>query len=266
MNEGMNQNPNANQYQQPVSFANPMQSAAPKKPMDMNFIILWAIRGVAILAELLFFLPLCVVSCADETKNVGGFQACFGFKFMDEKVKGIWWLIFLFIFLAAIIAVWFVKDMKMFKASKLTNPLALAATSVLALLNIIIMISFKNEAAKRALASAAEIKFTFGFTLLMIIEVLMCLGGAACIVILIIKDPDIINNLGAEFKALFPKKQGVAPAMAAPNQVYQQPQAYQQPQPQAQPQAQPAVKFCTNCGAQMNADQAFCVQCGTKSV
>ena len=55
MNEGMgmnqNMNSDANQYQQPVSFANPMQQA-PKKPMDKNAIILWAIRGVAILAEL----------------------------------------------------------------------------------------------------------------------------------------------------------------------------------------------------------------------
>lgn len=260
MNEGMemnqNTNPNANQYQQPVSFANPMQQA-PKKPMDKNFIILWVIRGVAILAELLFFLPLCVVSCAEETKNVGGLQACFGFEFMDEKVKGVWWLIFLFIFLAVIIAVWFVKDMKMFKGSKLTNALACTATSFFALINIIVLICFKNEAVKRALASGAEIEFTFGYTLLMIIEVLMCLGGAVCVVILIIQDPDIINNLGAEFKALFGKNGQAAPSVAAQAGAY----TYAQPQPQPQ---EGAAKFCTNCGAKMNADQSFCVQCGTK--
>lgn len=81
----------------------------------------------------------------------------------------------------------------------------------------------------------------------------MCLGGAVCVVMLIIQDPDIINNLGAEFKALFSKNGQAAPSVAAQAGAY----TYAQPQPST-------GKFCTNCGAKMSDDQAFCVQCGTK--
>lgn len=273
MNQNVNQNPNQYAYQQPVTFVNPMQQA-PKKPMDLNNLIGWIIRGAVILAELLFFLPLCLVSCSymEEEKYINGFHASFGFEFAGEKIGGIWWLFLVFIFTAILIALWFVKDLKAIKDFSLKKPILCLLTAGIEAVNVIILIAFINGAKEVAAAGSCELKVTFFFVLLMIIDVLLCLGGAAALVIYIIKNPDFFNEVGSEVKKLLSYKGGnKAPAgqpMAQP-QMQPQPQAQPvapQPQVQPAPQAQPqqAFKFCSQCGARLPQETTFCTQCGNK--
>lgn len=268
MNQNVNQVPNQNPYayQQPVTFVNPMQQKAPKKPMDLNNLIGWIVRGVVILAELLFVLPLCLVSCSylEEEKYINGFQASFGFEFAGEKIGGIWWLFLVFIFTAIVIALWFVKDLKAIKDFSLKKPILCLLTAGIEAINVIILIAFINGAKEVATAGSCELKVTFFFVLLMIIDILLCLGSAAALVIYVIKTPDFFNTVGSEVKKLLSYKGGnKAPASQPMGQPQMQPQVQPVAQPQMQPQQQ-AFKFCSQCGARIPQETAFCSQCGNK--
>ncbi len=263
VNPNVNPNPNPYAYQQPVTFVNPMQQKAPKKPMDLNNLIGWIIRGAAILAELLFFLPLCLVSCSymDEEKYINGFQAAFGFKFTGEKIGGIWWLFLVFIFTAILIALWFVKDLKAIKDFSLKKPILCLLTAGIEAVNVIILIAFINGAKEVAAAGSCELKVTFFFVLLMIIDILLCLGSAAALIIYVIKTPDFFNTVGGEIKKLLSYKGGSNAPVGQP--VAPQPQVQPvAPQPQVQPQQ--AFKFCSQCGARLPKETTFCTQCGNK--
>ncbi len=272
-NQGQNMNPypnqgqNVNPYGQPVTFNNPMQRA-PKKPMDKSSLIGWIVRGAVILTELFFFLPLCLISCSyyDEKKYLNGFSASFGFKFYDQKVDGLWWLFLVFLITAVVIAMWFLKDLKVIKDFSLKQPILCLLTSGAELVNFILLVSFMGKAKELAEAGSCEIRFTFFFIVILILDILLCLGSAASLVILIIKTPNFFDNIGAEFKKLSAPKQNNNMQMAGQYAAQAQPQAQPQVQPQVQPQAQPQqeFKFCTQCGARLPKESAFCTQCGNK--
>lgn len=173
----------------PVTFDRPLQQKQTGKKRKMNYIITWIVRGVAFLAEVLFFLPLCVVSCSSQAncdKTVGGIGAVFGFKlkYLDDPVVGIWWFVFVFFFTAMIIALWYIKDMNRLKNMKVRRIALCFFTCVLAILNVIIMSCFifvanaRVEAANEGFAiGEVTLRFTLGFWVLYMIQILLSIGG-----------------------------------------------------------------------------------------
>lgn len=230
----------------PVTFVNPLKQEKPKKPVKPDYIITWIIRAVAILAELFFFLPLCVVSCsADDTadKTVNGIQAVFGFKlsYIDEKITGVWWLIFVCIITAWIIALWFVKDLLIFKLLKLRKVLLCFFTGTAGAINTVLLFNFMTVADARVAAANAEmiwarvsVQYTVWFILLVIIQVFFMIGGIVAAVFLIIKNPDLINRMGEDFKTFLKPFAAVK---------------------------QKRMK-CPHCGKKRIKDASFCAYCG----
>ena len=95
--------------QEPVTFKRPLNKEQAKKRKKTNELITWIVRGSAFLAEVLFLLPLCVVSCSSQEnhdKVINGIGATYGFKlsYLEDPVVGIWWFGFLFVITAIIIA------------------------------------------------------------------------------------------------------------------------------------------------------------------
>lgn len=183
----------------PVTFERPMRQKRSDKQRERNNLITWIVRGAAFLAEVLFFLPLCVVSCSSQEecdKAVNGFGASFGFelKYLTEKVTGIWWLLIVFILTAFIIALWYVKDMNRLKDLKLRKLALCFLTGIFAILNVIILACFIGVANDRVEAANAgfavgvvSIRYTLGFWVLFIIQILLSLCAIAATVWLYVK-------------------------------------------------------------------------------
>lgn len=214
MNEGMEQ-VRVQDERGPVTFVNPLEQKPKKKTTLRDEIISWIIRGMAILAELLFFFPLCVVSCSAGEKNdkfVGGLQAVFGFElsYVDGKVEGIWWLI-LFVFITAwILLMWVVKDAKIVKMLNSRKLFLCLGTGVASALNFALLIGFMASAQSRIDAAnmelsfgAVDISFTVGFWLILVIQILLCVASLVAVIWLIIAETETINNIGADFKKFF---------------------------------------------------------------
>ncbi len=175
----------------PVTFERPMKRKQSKKQKEMNSLITWIVRGAVFLAEVLFFLPLCVVSCSSQPecdKAVNGFSASFGFElsYLTEKVVGIWWLVFVFVLTAFIIALWYIKDMNRLKDLKLRKLALCFLTGIFAIVNVIILICFLRVANARVESANAgfavgvvTLRYTLGFWVLFIIQILLALGGIA---------------------------------------------------------------------------------------
>ncbi len=178
-----------------------------RKAREINYIITWLVRVVAFVAEVLFFVPLCVVSCSsqpDSDKSVGGMEATFGFElsYIEDSVVGIWWFGFVFVLTAIIIALWIVKDMNRLKDFKLRKILLCFMTGVFAAINVIIMICFirvanlRVEAANEGFAvGVVSIRYTFGFGLLMFIQIMLCLGGFGTLIWQLVKNREILKTL-----------------------------------------------------------------------
>ncbi len=173
----------------PVTFERPLRQKQSGKQREINSIITWFVRGAAFLAEVLFFLPLCVVSCSSQPncdETVGGIDAVFGFelKYLEDPVVGIWWFVFVFLLTALIIALWYIKDMNRLKNMKLRKIALCFFTGIFAILNVIIMICFilvvnaRVEAANNGFAiGEVSIRYTLGFWVLFIIQILLACGG-----------------------------------------------------------------------------------------
>lgn len=217
-----------------------------RKTREINAIITWIIRGVAILAEVLFFLPLCVVSCSaqpDEDKVVNGVGATCGFQisYLEDKVVGIWWFAFVFLLAALIIVLWYVKDMAVFREFKPKKMLLCFLTGVLATINVVIMICFINVANLRVESANAEfgfgevsIRYTLGFMVLLFIQAVFCLGGFGSGIYLIIKEPDNLNRMGSECKKLSATCK----------------------------EAKEKKRICPGCGRKLAKSAKFCQNCG----
>lgn len=199
----------------PVTFVNPLENKPKSNKVLRDEIITWVIRGIAIVSELLFFFPLCVVSCSageDYDKYVGGLQAVFGFElsYVDGKIDGIWWLAFVFIFTAWILFVWIVKDMKLVKLLNSRKVFLCLGTGVASAINIVFLIGFMAKATSRIEAANAAanlgtvyISFTAGFWILLILQILLCVASVVALIWLIIVETDVINGIGADFKKFF---------------------------------------------------------------
>ena len=195
----------------PVTFVNPLENKPKSNKVLRDEIITWVIRGIAIVSELLFFFPLCVVSCSageDYDKYVGGLQAVFGFElsYVDGKIDGIWWLVFVFFVTAWILFVWIVKDMKLVKLLKSRKVFLCLGTGVSTAVNIVLLISFMAKANSRIEAANAAanlgtvyISFTAGFWILLILQILLCVASVVALIWLIIVETDVINGIGADF-------------------------------------------------------------------
>ena len=167
------------------------------------------------MSELLFFFPLCVVSCSageKYDKNVNGLQAVFGFElsYVDGKIKGIWWLVFVFFITALILFLWFVKDMKQLKLFKSRCVFLSLGTAVFSAVNTVLLISFMAMVTSRIETANATvnlgtvyIKFTVGFWIILILQILLCIASVVALIWLIIADTDVINEMGADFKKFF---------------------------------------------------------------
>lgn len=173
----------------PVTFERPLHQKQSRKQREINSIITWFVRGVAFLAEVLFFLPLCVVSCSSQPncdETVGGIEAVFGFElqYLEDPVVGIWWFVFVFLLTAMIIALWYIKDMNRLKNMKMRKIALCFFTGIFAVLNVIIMICFilvvnaRVTAANNGFAiGEVSIRYTLGFWVLFIIQVLLAVVG-----------------------------------------------------------------------------------------
>ena len=145
----MGENTNMTMEQGPVTFERPLKKKESRKQKEINSIITWFVRGAAFLAEVLFVLPLCVVSCSTQPKGdktVNGFSASFGFKlsYLEEPVVGIWWFVIVFFLTALIIILWYAKDMNRLKDLKLRKMMLCFLTGVLAVFNVIIICCFNR--------------------------------------------------------------------------------------------------------------------------
>lgn len=199
----------------PVTFVNPLENKPKSNKVLRDEIITWVIRGIAIVSELLFFFPLCVVSCSageDYDKYVGGLQAVFGFElsYVDGKIDGIWWLVFVFFVTAWILFVWIVKDMKLVKLLKSKKVFLCLGTGVSTAVNIVLLISFMAKATSRIEAANAAanlgtvyISFTAVFWILLILQILLCVASVVALIWLIIVETDVINGIGTDFKKFF---------------------------------------------------------------
>lgn len=199
----------------PVTFVNPLENKPKSNKVLRDEIITWVIRGIAIVSELLFFFPLCVVSCSageDYDKYVGGLQAVFGFElsYVDGKIDGIWWLVFVFFVTAWILFVWIVKDMKLVKLLKSRKVFLCLGTGVSTAVNIVLLISFMAKATSRIEAANAVanlgtvyISFTAVFWILLILQILLCVASVVALIWLIIVETDVINGIGTDFKKFF---------------------------------------------------------------
>ena len=199
----------------PVTFVNPLENKPKSNKALRDEIITWIIRGMAIVSELLFFFPLCVVSCSAGEKNdkaVGGLQAVFGFElsYVDGKIEGIWWLAFVFILTAWILFVWIVKDMKLVKLLNSRKVFLCLGTGVASAINAVFLIGFMAKATSRIEAANAVanlgtvyISFTAGFWILLILQIFMCVASVVAFIWLIIVETDVINGIGADFKKFF---------------------------------------------------------------
>ena len=173
----------------PVTFERPLRQKQSRKQREINSIITWFVRGAAFLAEVLFFLPLCVVSCSSQPncdESVGGMDAVFGFelKYLEDPVVGIWWFVFVFLLTALIIALWYIKDMNRLKNMKLRKIALCFFTGIFAVLNVIIMICFISVVNGRVIAAnngfaigEVSIRYTLGFWVLFVIQILLSCGG-----------------------------------------------------------------------------------------
>lgn len=185
----MGENTNMTMEQGPVTFERPLKKKESRKQKEINSIITWFVRGAAFLAEVLFVLPLCVVSCSTQPKGdkkVNGFSASFGFKlsYLEEPVVGIWWFVIVFFLTALIIILWYAKDMNRLKDLKLRKMMLCFLTGVMAVFNVIIICCFIGVVNARV-ASANEgfaigevsVRYTLEFWILLIIQVLLSVGG-----------------------------------------------------------------------------------------
>ena len=175
--------------QEPVTFKRPLNKEQAKKRKKMNELITWIVRGSAFLAEVLFLLPLCVVSCSSQEnhdKVINGIGATYGFKlsYLEDPVVGIWWFGFVFVITAIIIVLWYVKDMNSLKKLKLRRIALCFLTGILAVLNVVIMCCFIHVANDRVAAAnegfavgLVTIRYTLGFWILFIIQILLATGG-----------------------------------------------------------------------------------------
>ena len=185
--------------QEPVTFKRPLNKEQAKKRKKMNELITWIVRGSAFLAEVLFLLPLCVVSCSsqeDHDKVINGIGATYGFKlsYLEDPVVGIWWFSFVFVITAMIIALWYVKDMNRLKKMKLRRIALCFFTAILAILNVVIMCCFISVANDRVAAAnegfavgEVAIRYTLGFWILLVIQILLSVGGVFATALLYIK-------------------------------------------------------------------------------
>lgn len=178
-----------------------------RKAKEINYIITRVVRVVAFVAEVLFFVPLCIVSCSsqpDSDKAVGGMEATFGFElsYLEDPVVGIWWFGFVFVLTAMIIALWILKDMNRLKNFKLRKISLCFLTGLFAALNVIIMICFiyvanlRVEAANEGFAvGVVSIRYTFCFGLLMFFQIMLSLGGFSTTVCQLVKNREILKKL-----------------------------------------------------------------------
>lgn len=214
MNEGMEQ-VRDQEARGPVTFVNPLDKKPKTDGKLRDKIITWVIRGIAIVSELLFFFPLCVVSCSageKYDKTVGGLQAVFGFElsYVDGKIEGIWWLAFVFFITAWILFVWIVKDMKLVKLLNSRKVFLCLGTGVSSVVNVVLLISFVAMVTSRIEAANAAanlgtvyISFTAVFWILLILQILLCVASVVALIWLIIVETDVINGIGADFKKFF---------------------------------------------------------------
>lgn len=185
--------------QEPVTFNRPLNKELANKRKKRNYLITWIVRASAFLAEVLFLLPLCVVSCSsqeDHDKAINGIGVSYGFKlsYLEDPVVGIWWFSFVFVLTAIIIVLWYVKDMNRLKKLKLRRIALCFLTGVLAVLNVVIMCCFIHVANDRVAAAnegfavgRVTIRYTLGFWILLIIQILLAAGGAFTTTLLYIR-------------------------------------------------------------------------------
>ncbi len=204
------------------------------------------IRTLGIIAEVMFFLPLCVVSCSaqeDEDKAVWGLEAVFGFElsYITDRITGIWWIVFVAIITALIVVLWFVKDKKVFAEFKVKKLILSFLTSFMATINCIILICFIGTVSKRVAAGNEEfvlgtvsVSYTPFFVVLMAIQAVFSVGGFLCVIYLIIKESDQFNELIPECRRLIQKcKEEKVPPL-----------------------------LCTGCGHKLKKNERFCPKCG----
>lgn len=169
-----------------------------EKVQKRNKIITWIVRAVAMAAEILFFVPLCTVSCSAGEKYdkvINGPRAVFGFElsYVDDRIEGIWWFVFVFLITAGILLLWFVKKMKCMEKIKGRELILCALTGSAAMVNVLLIIAFMAKAEERirqanltAALGAVSLKFSLGLYILLFLQIILCVAAWVFVIWLII--------------------------------------------------------------------------------
>lgn len=123
---------------------------------------------ISVILMVMFFFPLCTVSCAENTVEVNGVKATFGMDVMGEHIDGNILCGLLFLIPCIILIVFLMKRM-------VTEYMAFLAMAG-AFINIIILIVFKNRITNLAEEAYLTVEFTgwyYGQTICNILLILL---------------------------------------------------------------------------------------------
>lgn len=240
------------------------------QPKNNLFTVKNIIRAMALLAEICFFTPLCIVSCSGKSISLTGLKSAFGFSVLGEHVKGNAACVLLLILPLLIIGIFFVKALW-------EKGIDYLGAGIAAVINFLILIVYQVRVSSLANDQMVEVRFTGSYYLDVILSLFMAgigfygfymaISGKGTLTlpgpIAQVTASQAVNNLVAprpqkpvrhctSCQAILNENAVFCGKCGAKNEILPE-----------QTQATPA-SFCPGCGKKLEADAAFCPECGTK--
>ena len=114
-----------------------------------------AIKAVTLILMIMFFFPLCTVSCGSNTKEINGVEATFGLEVLGEHIDGNILCGLLFLLPLVILITLLIKK-------QVTKSIALFV-GVIGLFNGVFLLIFRSRVIKLAEEALATVKFAGGY-------------------------------------------------------------------------------------------------------
>lgn len=210
------------------------------KLKKLSFSMKKVIQSITVFLIILFFCPLCVVSCGGETVNVSGVTSTIGVEMYGERTRGNFLCIFLLLIPICILVVSVMKQITDLKMKYVYN-------AILATVEVIAWIAYYFGVKGYAENYGCEVKYTLAYFLSVMISILIAVGtlGSA------LKLQEVFGGENVILQKLMSavKQEKGVKAIKKIEVTQDDKEAY--------------PRICYKCGNILKKDMNFCPKCGT---
>lgn len=197
----------------------------------------WIVKRIAVVLIVLFFFPLCTVSCGEYSKNINGVQSTFGFNVEGEAIDGNLLCIVLLLLPIFIFAVFGIRQIEGMRKKYLY----ILVASAVHLISLAVYFQGVKSAAEEY---DAEARFTIWYFLMVLCVLLI--GGIAAIAVMKLQGIPGIQNRGVQNSPM--QVQNIRNRLA------------ERKGPITNTEE---IRICHACGRILENSMSFCPRCGT---